>query len=310
MHRRTVLGGAGLAGLAGLGSWAYRSAPHFWKQYSEDPKRDIMPAPRRPNPKAWPDRGIHAAWLGHTTVLLKIDGTTILTDPVFSARVGLDLGIFTLGLKRLVAPALDIAELPPIDLVLLSHAHMDHFDIPSLRRLENRGTMVVTAARTADLLRPGRYGGVRELGWGERARVGPLALSAFRVNHWGARMRSDTYRGYNGYVIEAGRYRVLFGGDTAATDAFRALKTSRPFDLAIMPVGAYNPWIHYHATPEESWRMANDAGAEVVLPVHHQTFPLSREPYLEPIERFYAAAGPHPERVALGRIGEEFAKSV
>ena len=77
-----------------------------------------------------------------------------------------------------------------------------------------------------------------------------------------------------------------------------------------MPVGAYNPWIHYHATPEESWRMANDAGAEVVLPVHHQTFPLSREPYLEPIERLYAAAGPHPERVALGRIGEEFAKSV
>jgi L-ascorbate metabolism protein UlaG (beta-lactamase superfamily) len=307
MHRRTVLEGAGLAGLVGLGSWAYRSAPLFWERLAEDRRRDILPAPRRPNPKAWPDQGIHAAWLGHTTVLLKLDGTTVLTDPVFSDRVGIDLGVFTLGLKRLVAPALPITDLPHIDVVLLSHAHMDHFDLPTLRRLENRGTTVITAARTADLLRPARYSAVREIGWGQRASVGPLEFAAFRVNHWGARMRSDTYRGYNGYTIQAGRYRVLFGGDTAATDAFRALKTSRPFDLAIMPVGAYNPWIHYHATPEESWRMANDAGAETVLPVHHQTFALSREPYMEPIERLYGAAGPHPDRVALSHIGDEWA---
>src|SRR5438105_3348412 len=122
MHRRTVVGSAGLAGLAGLGSWAFRSAPNFWKQYSKDRERAILPAPEQPNPNAWGDRGLYAAWLGHSTVLLKIDGATILTDPVLSSRVGIDLRLFTLGLKRLVEPALAVEDLPKIDLVLLSHA--------------------------------------------------------------------------------------------------------------------------------------------------------------------------------------------
>jgi L-ascorbate metabolism protein UlaG (beta-lactamase superfamily) len=288
-----------------LGAWVYRTAPAFYKRLAQDFRREIRPAPHRPDPGAWPDTGLHAAWLGHSTVLLKIDGVTILTDPVFSKRAGIGLGPVTLGIKRIVDPALAIAELPKIDLVLLSHAHMDHFDIPSLRRLEHRGTTVVTAARTADLLRTHRYAAVHELGWDERVQAGPLALRAFEVRHWGARMRSDTYRGYNGYTIEAGRYRILFGGDTALTD-FRPLKTSRPFDLAIMPVGAYNPWIYAHCTPEQAWTMANQAGAEFFLPVHHQTFPLSREPYFEPIERVHHQAANHPDRVAVSRIGQEF----
>jgi len=271
-----------------------------------DFKRQILPAPYRPHPQFWPDSGLHAAWLGHTSVLLKIDGVTVLTDPVFSARAGIGMGPVTLGLKRLVEPALSLAELPKIDVILLSHAHMDHFDIRSLRRLESPTTTVVTATRTADLLRVPRYGAVHELGWGERARVGPLEIRAFQVKHWGARMRSDTYRGYNGYTIEAGRYRVLFGGDTAMTTAFRALKTSRPFDLAIMPVGAYDPWIRSHCNPEQAWQMAQDAGAEFFLPVHHQTFTLSREPYFEPIQRVCESAGRHPDRVALHRIGQQF----
>jgi L-ascorbate metabolism protein UlaG (beta-lactamase superfamily) len=273
---------------------------------AEDRQRSIRPAPHRPNPAQWPDRGLHAAWLGHATVLLKIDGYTILTDPVLSPRVGLNFGPLTLGLKRLVAPALDFPALPKIDLVLLSHAHFDHFDVPTLRRLESRGTTVVTAARTRDLLRARRYRAVHELGWDDAAGVGPVEIRAFRVNHWGARMRTDSYRGFNGYTIQVGRHRVLFGGDTAYTSEFRHLRWSRPFDLAVMPVGAYDPWIHYHCTPEQAWRMAEDAGFESFLPVHHQTFALSREPYLEPIERLYGAAGRHPDRVALRGIGQEF----
>ena len=195
----------------------------------------------------------------------------------------------------------------PVDLagILLSHAHMDHFDLPTLRALECHSTAVVTAVKTSDLLRTRRYESVRELGWGEHVRVGDLRVRAFQVNHWGARVRSDTYRGYNGYLIEAGRHRVLFAGDTAMTAAFRGLRSSRRIDLAIMPVGAYNPWIRYHCTPEQAWRMGNDAGAEMFLPVHHQTFRLSREPLHEPMERLYKAAGREPERVALRRIGQE-----
>jgi len=285
---------------------AYRTAPTFWKQFSKEWHRPILPAPRMPAPELWPDHGLYAAWLGHSTVLIKVDGTTILTDPVFSDRVGLSLGPMTLGLKRLVRPAMMPRQLPHIDLILLSHAHMDHFDLPSLARLENRRTQVVTAAKTSDLLRAGRYARVQELRWNERARVGALELRAFRPNHWGARMRTDTYRGYNGYTIESGRYRILFAGDTAATTAFRGVRGARPFDLALMPVGAYNPWIYAHCTPEQAWQMANDAGAEFVLPVHHQTFHLSREPLLEPIERLYQVAGKDSHRVALSQIGQEF----
>ena len=285
---------------------AYGAAPGFWRQFQRERERPIAIAPDRPAPELWSDRGLYAAWLGHSTVLLKIDGTTILTDPVFSDRVGLNFGPITLGLKRLVAPALKTAQLPQIDLILLSHAHMDHLDVPSLRSLESKKTSVITASRTGDLVRGNRYKHLQELGWGERTRVGTAEVRAFEVNHWGARMRSDTYRGYNGYVIDSGRYRVLFAGDTAHTSAFRSLRTSKPIDLAIMPVGAYDPWIYYHCTPEQAWRMGSDAGAELFVPVHHQTFQLSREPVLEPIERFHRAAGSSGDRVVIERIGQQF----
>ena len=306
MRRRILLGGAGVTGLAGIGAAAYRAAPSFWNQYAREVGRPIGSPALQPDPRRWPDSGLYATWLGHSTVLLKVDGTTILTDPVFSNRVGLSVGPVTLGLKRLVAPAAPLSHLPKVDLVLLSHAHMDHFDLPTLRRLESPTTTVVTALKTSDLLRRWRYGRVQEIGWGERARVGAVSVRGIEVKHWGARMRTDVYRGYNGYVIEAGRYRILFGGDTAVTPAFRALRSTRPIDLAIMPIGAYNPWIYNHCTPEQAWRMGNDAGAERFIPVHHQTFQLSREPLLEPIERFYAAAGSSPERVAIGKLGQEF----
>jgi len=305
-NRRALLGGACLTGLAGAGTLLYRQAPGFWKQYAREFGRPIGPPAHRPNPKLWPDTGLHAAWLGHSTVLLKIDGFTILTDPVFSDRAGLNVGPVTLGVKRLVEPALAIENLPPVDLILLSHAHMDHWDVPSLRDLENPRTAVVNAMKTSDLLRPGNYRSVTEIGWGARTRIGPAEIRAFEVNHWGARMRTDTYRGYNGYMIEAGKYRVVFGGDTAETDKFRVLRTSRPVDLAIMPIGTYNPWIRYHCTPEQAWRMGNEAGAEFFIPVHHQTFSLSREPIREPIERFLLASRRHTDRVAARSIGEEF----
>jgi L-ascorbate metabolism protein UlaG (beta-lactamase superfamily) len=304
--RRAWLGGAGLAGLGAAATFAYRAAPAFWKQFVADSRRPIQAPATVPHPSRWPDRGLFAAWLGHATVLLKIDGFTILTDPVFSERAGIGLGLVTLGVKRLVAPALAVSQLPPIDLVLLSHAHFDHTDLPSLRALENRGTAVIHAVRNGDLVRAEGWRSTAELGWGQGVRTGPAAVSAYEVNHWGARMRSDTYRGYNAYLIEVGRYRVLFAGDTAATDLLRKVRSSAELHLAIMPIGAYDPWIHYHCTPEQAWRMANEAGAEYVLPVHHQTFALGREPRLEPIERLDRVAGPASSRIALQSVGEEF----
>ena len=264
------------------------------------------PAPHIPSPGAWPQKGVHAAWIGHSTVLIRIDDFTILTDPVFSERIGIEVGPFTVGMKRLVNPALQLSELPSPDLILLSHAHMDHFDRPSLRRLENRGTVVITAAGTSDLLRVNRYRAVHELRWDESAQIGAVNVRAFEVKHWGARTHTDIHRGYNGYLIQAGGFRILFGGDTAYTGLFRTLRTSQPLDLAIMPIGAYDPWIHAHCNPEQALAMANDAGAEFVLPIHHRTFKLSNELYGEPIERLILASGPDEARIPVREIGEEF----
>jgi len=281
-------------------------APTFWRRVSQDLKRDVLAAGVKPRVGKWTTRGIHAAWIGHSTVLLSIDGFKILTDPVFGKRIGLNLGPVTVGFKRLVAPALSMAELPRPDLILLSHAHMDHFDIPTLRRLEHPETAVITALNTSDLLRVSRYKSVRELHWNESARIGPLTIRAFEVRHWGARMRSDTHRGYNAYLIEADRHRAVFGGDTAYTDNFRRVRSGRRVDLAIMPIGAYDPWIHAHCTPEQALTMANHAGAEFILPVHHRTFQLSREPDAEPMERILAAAASDDQRICVRDFGEEF----
>lgn len=302
-RRRSWIGGIGL-GLAGVGAtMAYRTAPSFWKQYFDELGRDIEPAPRKLPVETWKDQGLHAGWLGHATILLRLDGFTVLTDPVFSKRVGLSLGPLTLGLKRLVEPALQIRQLPRIDLVLLSHAHMDHFDLPSLRAMEARRPHVITARGTSDLLNAGGYASVKEIGWGERINAGPATIEGIRVNHWGARVRTDTWRGYNGYVIRCGRWKVVFAGDTAWTEDFKDIAGAH---LAIMPVGAYNPWIRAHCSPEQAWTMANHAGSDYVAPVHHRTFTLSREPLAEPMERLLAAAGRATDRVGWQDIGDQF----
>ncbi len=305
-RRRTIVGSAGAAaGLSGAAYAAYRSAPGFWKNFYDDLGKPVRTPEAIPNPSLWPDEGLHAAWIGHSTVLLKIDGVTVLTDPIFSHHAGVHVGVLSVGVKRVVEAALDAAALPLIDLILLSHAHMDHMDLPSLRRMESAATTVVAAKHTTDLIRVPRYRNVVELGWGEQARVGPLSVRAVEVRHWGARMRVDTYRGYNGYVLEAGRYSVVIAGDTAYTDAFSGLRRSKPYDLIIMPIGAYNPWISNHCNPEQAWKMSQQAGFDRMMPVHHKTFPLSSEPFGEPIERLLAAAGSQTDAVALRGIGEE-----
>lgn len=269
--------------------------------------RAILKPKFTPSPDQWNPNAVTAAWLGHSSVLLNFYGVTILTDPVLFKRVGADTVFGTIGAKRLVAPALKVDQLPPIDLVMLSHAHMDHFDLPTLRQLPGN-PRVVTAKSTADLFRDTPLENPQELAWGESARIetqrGDVAVKAFEVNHWGARWRHDKHRGYNGYIIEREGKKLIYGGDTAWSDSFRSLRSEGPFDLAIMPIGAYQPWICSHCTPEQAARMANDAGAKYFLPVHFKTFVLGREGVTEPLERLEAAM--ESERIAVREVGQTF----
>lgn len=244
-----------------------------------------------------------ATWLGHSTVLIRLGGRWILTDPALQPRIGIHLGLGTVGPRRLTRPALTPRELPPIDLVLLSHAHMDHLDLGTLRRLP-RSTTVVAHRGLGDLLC--RFHEVIELDWGERSMVGGLAIEAIPARHWGARMITDRHRGYGGFLVEGDGRRVVYTGDTAYTEVYRALARRGRVDLAIVPIGAYDPWIDNHASPEQAWAMGRMMEAEHLLPVHHSTFRLSREPFDEPIRRFIAASGPEAWRVTLTRIGESW----
>jgi L-ascorbate metabolism protein UlaG (beta-lactamase superfamily) len=133
---------------------------------------------------------------------------------------------------------------------------------------------------------------------------GDVLVHAIEVKHWGARVRRDTWRGYTGWVIEREGARLLIGGDTAVTPLFRDHRRFGPFDAAVMPIGAYNPWINNHCTPEQAVAMADAAGARLIIPVHHQSFRLSNEPFMEPIERIQEALVQERDRLAMSEIGQ------
>jgi L-ascorbate metabolism protein UlaG (beta-lactamase superfamily) len=158
----------------------------------------IAPAPHRPDPASWRDDALTAAWLGHATVLLNFYGQWVLTDPALEPRIGIGRGRAKLGPRRLVQPALRARELPPLDLILLSHAHMDHTDLGTLRLLPANVPVVVQTGNR-DLVR--RFDQVYELAWGRSMELNGLRIEATEARHWGARMMTDHHRGYGGFLL-------------------------------------------------------------------------------------------------------------
>jgi L-ascorbate metabolism protein UlaG (beta-lactamase superfamily) len=297
---------AGIGGTAWIATSSSWSARFLRERFAEWGRSLPHPA-HKPAPLTWNDNAITLAWLGHATVLINFYGLRIITDPVLFPRIGVDLVVGSLGPMRLVHCALTPEELPEIDLALVSHAHFDHLDTPSLAALRGRPAAVMASA-TSDLLPRRYYSSVTELRWNESTRVntshGDAEVRAVEVKHWGARIQRDTYRGYGGFVVEREGKRLLIGGDTADSTAFRDHRRFGPFEAAVMPIGAYDPWIRNHCTPEQAVRMADAAGARLFVPVHHQSFQLSREPVLEPIERTQAALAAERGRLALEAIGQ------
>ena len=226
----------------------------------------------------------------------------MLVDPVFSRRVGVDLGLFTAGPGRLQRPAVKIGELPKIDWLLLTHAHFDHLDRPTLHRLP-KDCDVVLPHGCRDLVDDLGFRSVTELRPGlSRFADGPCGIEPVVVRHWGPRVFLDAHRGYCGYVLRGPGGRVLHAGDTADTD----LGLIGPFDLGTFGIGAYDPYLAAHATPEQAWRMAEAAGCRRFAAMHHTTFRLSHEPTAEPLRRLERAAD--PARVVIRRVGERWVR--
>src|SRR4051812_23054338 len=213
------------------------------------PSIEIAPTPQRPEPSTWPNDALTIAWLGHATVLINLSGSWLLTDPALERRIGIGRGRAKLGPRRLVEPALRPRELPQLDAILLSHAHMDHTDIGTLRHL-SRDVPVVVQRGNADLVR--RFRQVHELAWGNTVEGGGARVESTPERNGGARMIADKPRGYGGYVTQKPALPSLFAGDTAYTDVLTPLGQRMAIDLAVLPIGAYNPWINNHASPEQA----------------------------------------------------------
>ncbi|HEY0005459.1 MAG TPA: MBL fold metallo-hydrolase [Pyrinomonadaceae bacterium] len=289
------------ANLKTYARFARQHARRFIGERLRESRKPIPPAPQRPQPESWSDEHLTVAWLGHATVLINFYGTWLLTDPALRSHIGVNLAGMTIGPRRLVQPALKIKELPRLDAVLVSHSHMDHCDLGTLRRLP-RSIHAVVQKGNSDLVR--RFKQASELSWDESVEVKGARIEAIEVNHWGARKLTDRHRGYGGFLVQKNGRALVFGGDTAYTKAFASLRQRVPIDLAILPIGAYNPYIYAHASPEQSWTMMREMGARFILPIHHSTFRLSREPVQEPIIRLLTIAGSERRRVALTEPGQ------
>lgn len=313
MNRRTFLGTTGLS-LAGAAASTAASGPRrlFNSFFAND---EIAPAKHKPDTSSWSERECTVAWIGHSTLLLNFFGTKIITDPILSDRAGVNvLGLFTVGPKRIVAPALTREEIGKVDLILLSHAHMDHLDLPTLESL-NRDARVVMAKKTSDIIEGLEYPHVQELDWNERATVCDVSIEAIEVKHFGWRYpwehdRSKGYRdgrSFNAYVLKKNGTSFLFGGDTAYTPSFKKLGArGERIDVAAMPIGTYSPWIQNHCNPEQAHAMAKEMNAQVILPIHWSTFIQSDEPVGEPILRLEKKLSGDSMRLALREQGQTY----
>src|SRR4030095_12400574 len=165
-------------------SAARRWIAHLWREWTIESWRPIAPVSAKPEPSKWSHTQFTLAWIGHSTVLINFFGIKILTDPVLFSRIGIRLPGFTIGPKRLTAPALAFHQLPQIDVVVLSHAHFDHLDLRTLRCFDE-STKVITARATRDLLKGTRFSNVAELDWGQSKSLstaaGEIEITAFPV---------------------------------------------------------------------------------------------------------------------------------
>jgi len=257
-------------------------------------------------PEHWAEHNVAVGYIGHASVLIKMGGSLILTDPTFRDRIGMAVGPLTLGPKRLVKPALPVDRLPRLSTILVSHAHFDSLDLPSLLQLSRNATLIAPP-ECDDLLGDLGFAHYIELAWGQHVTVDSVTIEAVPVKHWGNRMPWGKWRGYNAYLLSKDNVHLLFSPDTAYTPNLARFRTEGPpLSAAILGNGAYDPWIRKHASPEQVWQMFEDSGARHLIPIHWDTFRLGKEPVGDAMRRLVAAAGPDANKIVIREIGGEW----
>ena len=262
----------------------------LWKLVRESHAQPLVGEPRKPEVLGIEEQAV--TFIGHSSFLVQMAGLGVLIDPVFATRLIL--------LRRQRRAGVRVKDLPVIDAVLLTHAHMDHLNRPSLkavvREMRRRGRvapMAIVPNGVEDLVADLGFSKVVELKWWESAEVEGLKVTATPARHWGARMFKDTHRGFGGYVLEArGAASVYHSGDTAYFGGFAEIGRRLSPKIALLPIGAYFPdsYRGVHTSPEEALQGFVDVGAETMVPMHYNTFKLGREPMEEPLARLLVAA--------------------
>ena len=230
---------------------------------------------------------IQATWIGHSTYLIQANGVNILTDPVFSERAS---PVSWAGPKRYTSPAIPVEALPPIDYVVISHNHYDHLDLPSIKAIGNDPLWLVPL-KNREVLESVGVTNVVELDWWETHEVGPWKFTATPVQHWSARGLSDRFDClWAGWVAKTEGFNFYFAGDTGYNekDFIETGERLGPFDLSLIPIGAYAPrWFMktMHVNPEEAVNIHQDVQSRFSLAIHWGTFPLTaEEPGAPPVD--------------------------
>jgi N-acyl-phosphatidylethanolamine-hydrolysing phospholipase D len=250
-------------------------------------------------------------WVGHATLLVRMGGVNFLTDPTWSPRAGPTR--FT-GAFRHLDPGLELEDLPPIDFVVISHNHYDHLDLPTLRRLaaDHPEALFVVPLANGELLRDRGIEQVVELDWGGSYQIRGATVYCLPAQHWSRRGLRDRGRAlWSSWAVTTPNRRFYFAGDTGEFPGFQAIgEALGPFDLAALPIGAYEPQAMmrpFHLDPEQAVQAAVMLSATRIVGIHYGTFDLSDEPLDEPPQRFRAAAEAadfSEESAWLLRIGE------
>ena len=238
-------------------------------------------------------------WIGHASFLLQAPGVNLLIDPNWARWLKV--------IKRLREPGLEMEALPDIDAVLVTHAHFDHLDRKTLRRVA-RHQPIVVPRNVGRLVQGLGFDRVHELDVWQSVRLGPVKVTLTPAHHWGARMVADSHRGFGGYLIELEGRSVFHCGDSAYFKGFSEIGKKLPVDVALMPIGAYDTPSkrEVHMTPEDALRAFVELGARTLVPMHYGTFQLSYEPPWEPPSRLIECAGAQGllDRVCFLREGE------